>query len=512
MNFKKILLLTAFFAAGSPVFAQYATDALRFSQFQPGASARFKAMGSAQTAVGGDIGSLSSNPAGLGLFTKTEFNLSADFSNWQVESQYIGQTTEAQKDRLGIDQIGGVFYNPTARSKGEDLKTGWLSFNYGVSYNKTNNFNTTIDYSGTNPGSSIADYFSDLATFYLAAGNPANNSNALPPNTLEDMAYGNFLIEYDPSGYFPTTSLNNSQRNLVYRTGSQSEVNFGAGANYSNKLYVGASIALASLNYNSDRQFTETGSNRIFAGQQPDFIGGTYDITYNNYQNTTGTGVNGKIGMIYRATDAVRVGLSFATPTWFQVSDSFSESLDTRYTRANGGAIPPYTNRPQIYDTEYTLRTPFKVNGGLSAIISQQGLISADIEYVDYSSVNFKSNDQITDQNTNEDIRDRYKAAVNLRLGGEYKINNMMLRGGYNRAGSPFRNLDIATDILSAGIGFRGEIIYVDLAYQNATVSTTNTPYIISPEYPDYQVTGAGESATLKNTSNNVFLTIGARF
>lgn len=512
MNFKKILLLTAFFAAGTPVFAQYATDALRFSQFQQGASARFKAMGSAQTAVGGDIGSLGSNPAGLGLFTKTEFNFSADFSNSQVESQYIGQNTSAQKDRLGIDQIGGVFYNPTARTKGSDLKTGWLSFNYGVSYNKTNNFNTTIDYSGTNPGSSIADYFSDLATFYLSSGDPASNNNALPANTLERMAYNNFLIEYDPSGYFPTTSLNSSQRNLVYRTGSQSEVNFGAGANYSNKLYLGASIALASVNYNADRQFTEAGNNRTYIGQQADFIGGTYDITYNNNQNTSGTGVNGKLGMIYRATEDVRVGVSFITPTWFQISDTFSESLDTRFTRANGGAIAPYTNNPQIYDTDYTLRTPFKVNGGLSAIVNKQALLSADIEYVDYSSVNFKSNDQIADQNTNNDIRDRYKAAVNLRVGGEYKINNMMLRAGYNRAGNPFKNLEVTTDILSAGIGFRSDIIYVDLAYQNATLNTTNSPYVISPQYPDFQVTGTGETATLKNTSNNVFLTVGARF
>ena len=512
MNFKKIILLTAIIAAGGQTFAQYASDALLFSQYQHGASARFKAMGSAQTAVGGDIGSLASNPAGLGLFTKSEFNLSADFSNRQVESQYLGEGINAQKDRLGIDQIGGVFYNPTSRSKGNDLKTGWLSFNYGVSYNKTNNFNTTIDYRGTNPNSSIADYFSDLASFFLAEGDPTSNSNALPANTLESMAYNNFLIEYDPSGYFPTTSLNNSQQNLVYRTGSQSEVNFGAGANYSNKLYLGGSIAIASVNYVADRQFIEEGNNRTFIGQSTDFIGGTYNLSYNNNQVTTGTGLNAKIGMIYRATDAVRVGLSFISPTWFQISDSFSEYLDTRYTRANGSAIPPYTNNPQIYDTDYTLRTPFRVNGGVSAIINKQGLLSADVEYVDYSSVNFKSGDRITDQKTNADIRDSYKAAVNLRVGGEYKIENMMLRAGYNRSGSPFKNLEVATDVLSAGIGFRSNLLYIDLTYQNATINSTSTPYIISSDYADFDVTGAGETATLKNTSNNVFLTIGARF
>jgi long-subunit fatty acid transport protein len=475
MNLKKILLLAACFAAGSPVFAQYASDAVRFSQYQQGASARFKAMGGAQTAVGGDIGSLASNPAGLGLFTKSEFNFSADFSNWQVESRYIGQDIDAKKDRLGIDQIGGVIYNPTLRAKGDDLKTGWLSVNYGVSYNKTNNFNNTIDYSGTNPNSSIADYFSDLASFYLAQGDPANNSNALPANSLESMAYKNFLIEFDPDGYFPTTSLDNNQRNLVYRTGSQSEVNFGAGANYSNKLYVGGSFAITSLNYNADRQFTEDGSNRTYVGQPVDFVGGSYEITYKNDQVTTGTGFNGKIGMIYRATDAVRVGLSFISPTWIKVSDSFSESLDTRYTKATGGAIPPYTNSPQIYDTDYTLRTPYRVNGGLSAIISQQGLLSADVEYVDYSSINFSIGDRIAEQNTNDDIRDRYQAAVNFRLGGEYKVNNLMLRAGYNRTGSPFKDIEISSDILSGGIGFRSSLLYVDLTYQNATFNTTSS-------------------------------------
>lgn len=504
MNFRNLLVLTAFIAAGSPAFAQYASDALLFSQYQQGASSRFKAMGSAQTAVGGDIGSLSSNPAGLGLFTKSEFNLSADFLNRQVEAQYIGQSATAQKDRLGIDQVGAVVYNPTSRTRGNDLKTGWLSINYGASYNKTNNFNSTIDYAATNPSSSIADFLADEATILSVNG-----------SALAEMAYNNFLIELDGvgnTGYFPTTSLNNDQRNLVYRTGSQSEVNFGLGANYSNKLYVGASIAIASVDYNSDRQFVEQGNNQTFQGQDPDFAGGTYDLTYNSNQITSGSGFNAKIGMIYRATDAVRVGLSFMSPTWYQITDSYAESLDTRYTRANGSPIEPYINQPEIFDFDYTLRTPFKVNGGISAIVNGQGLLSADVEYVDYSSVNFDSNDRITNQNTNNDIRDNYKAAVNLRVGGEYKVSNIMLRAGYNRIGNPYQNVEVSTDILSGGIGFRTNLLYLDLTYQNATFNGTSTPYVISPDYADYGTTGAGEVASLKNKSNNVFLTIGARF
>jgi long-subunit fatty acid transport protein len=208
--------------------------------------------------------------------------------------------------------------------------------------------------------------------------------------------------------------------------------------------------------------------------------------------------VNGKVGMIYRATDDVRVGFSFSTPTWYQISDSFSEALDTRYKRANGTTIEPYTNTPAIYDTDYTLRTPYRVNGGLSAIVNKQGLLTADVEYVDYSSVNFRTDDRVAEQNTNDNIRDNYKAAVNLRVGGEYKINNLMLRAGYNRMGSPFQNRDVASDILSAGIGLRSSIIYVDLTYQNASVNTTNTPYVISKDYADYGATGAGRNSYYK--------------
>ena len=501
MNFIKILSLTALFAAGSPAFAQYANDALRFSQFQQGASARFRAMGGAQTAVGGDIGSLSSNPAGLGLFTRSEFNLSADFSNRQVESQYLGRFTGAQKDRLGIDQIGAVFYNPISRAKGSDLKSGWLSFNYGGSFNKTNNFNTTIEYSGVNPTSSIADFFAGEAKRFTVEG-----------SALAGMAFDSFLIEDGPSGYFATTSVNNNQQNLVYRTGSQSEVNFGGGANYSNKLYLGASIAFSSLNYNADGNFIEAGNNRRFPGQNADFVGGKYDLSYRTNQITKGSGFNAKVGMIYRATESVRIGLSFISPTWMQVDDNFSEVLDTRYTRANGSAIEPYLNSPEFFDLSYTLRTPYKLNGGLSAIINKQGLLTADVEYVDYSSINFKSDERDTDQITKGEIRDNYKSALNLRVGAEYKIENVMIRGGYNRTGSPYQDLDFTTDILSAGIGLRSNLIYVDLTYQNAIFNSNNTPYTISSSYSNFRFTGAGETAKLKNTNSNVFLTIGTRF
>ena len=71
MRYTYLVLLIAGLAINKETYAQnYAVDALRFSQYEFGSSARLKALGNAQTAVGGDISSIGGNPAGLGLFNR----------------------------------------------------------------------------------------------------------------------------------------------------------------------------------------------------------------------------------------------------------------------------------------------------------------------------------------------------------------------------------------------------------------------------------------------------------
>ncbi|RZJ64963.1 MAG: hypothetical protein EOO45_17425, partial [Flavobacterium sp.] len=75
---------------GSAYAQSYAPDAFRFSQTNYGSSSRFKGMAGAQIGVGGDIGSINANPAGLGLFTKSEFNITPEFNSVSNESSYLG--------------------------------------------------------------------------------------------------------------------------------------------------------------------------------------------------------------------------------------------------------------------------------------------------------------------------------------------------------------------------------------------------------------------------------------
>ncbi len=491
--------------ASNSLYAQYTSDVLRFSQPELGATARFRGLGGAQTALGGDISSLSGNPAGLGFFTKSEFTFTPEFNNAKVGSEYLGNNLSDKKSKAGINQVGVVFYSPINKPKGSDLDNGWVSLNFGIGYNKTNNFNSTITYAGRNTKSSMADYFANLAG--------TTPTGSLASGSLEKMAYDNYLIEYDPAGYFPTTALNNNQQNSIIRSGSQSEVNIGMAGNYGNKLYLGLSLGLTNINYTSDLAYTETGSNLTYAGQPTDFVNGTYRLNYNSIQQTKGNGINAKIGLIYKPVNEFRLGLSFITPTWYSLTDNYSENLNTAYKRANGTTIPEYTNPLSTYNSEYNLRSPYRVNGGAAYIFGNSGLITADVEYVDYSSIHFSSAYASEETNTNRDIAALYKGNFNYRAGVELKVvNNFMVRGGYSYSGSPYKNLDFTTQAYSGGLGYRFDNYYLDVTYRHTKWDSTNSPYTISSDYPDYSFTGAGPTANLKNSVDNVFLTFGVRF
>lgn len=505
MKLKNFFFLIAFLLSSPSLFAQYAEDALRFSQTEPGTTARFRAMGNVQTAIGGDLSSLAINPAGLGLFTGSEIGLTADFTNTNLNSQYLGQPTSAGINKLGLTQAGGVWHNSIRKPQGSDLNKGLLNFNFGISYNRTNNFNATTDYQGVNPNSSFADYLSDISF-----GAPANLSG------LQGMAYDNYLISYDGvSAYYPTTNLNNEfgQRNTVYRTGSTSEVNFGFGANVGNTFFFGASLGLTSVNYTADRQFIETGDIRSDVGLPDDYSGAAYNLAYRSYQNTTGSGVNLKLGFIYRPANSIRIGISYVSPSWYSISDSYSEGLNTHYTQVNGSAFSNI-NDDVIYDFNYNLSTASHVNGGLAIFLGNRGLISGDVEYVDYSSIKFKSpDDREAEQNTTSDIRNNYTSAVNFKVGGELKVtDNLSLRAGFNSKGNPYKDANYSNSSVSAGLGYRVNNFYIDAAYVNSTTKYSERPYAISETYPDFDVTGSGEIADIKNNRSGVLLTIGTRF
>jgi hypothetical protein len=500
------MLFLATTAGTGTLYAQYAQDALRFSQTNYGSSSRFKGLGNAQIGLGGDISSLGGNPAGLGMFTRSEFSITPEFNNTSANSNYFGENMKGSKDQVNLNQVGVVWYSPIVKRPGADLNKGALSVVWGLGYNRNNDFSATYSYAGQNPTSSIADYFSVIANGVA--------SNALPVGSLQAMAYDNRLIDTkagSPLVYQPATDLNNFQQSKETREGSTSELNISAAVNISNSLYLGASIGLVNVRYDMSSEFLESGKN-ISSDAGNDQAGADYLLSYRQNQSTDGSGINGRLGLIFKPVSALRIGATFQSPTWMHIQDNSSEVLDTRYTLS--GAVNTFTNDPSNYPIEYNLRTPYKGSLGASIVIGHNALITGDVDYIDYSTMKFSTSsnygnyDEINQNNA--DVKEIYTNTINYRVGAEYKIGQLALRAGYGINGSPYKNDptdNFQMKYYSGGLGYRFNNYYVDLAYQRMETNATSSAYTLPENY------GATEpEATFKVAKNNAYLTLGVRF
>lgn len=512
MNNKKLATFCLFLCTAVASRGQNLDESLLFSQYEQGATARFKAMGNAQTALGGDISNIAGNPAGLGFFSNSDISLSLDYFGDKNKATYFGSQTESTRDRFGLNQLGIVFNMPSMRARGANLDQGWLNFNIGISYNKTNSFISNLNYSGQNNESTIADYMADPRT-----------------GVAHDFGWDAGLVDIGADNlYFPMGVPNNTQRSFTQTKGSQSETNLSFGANYSNKLYLGASVAFSSIDQRSYRRFEEDGylyaaeDNVVDAGSRflnpqqgsndPRFYNELLNSDYyydDDFEgHTRGAGVNVKLGLIYRPTDIIRIGLSATTPTWYNMSTDYSDYYGiTNFHPETGAEISWYEYEPEYNSYDYNLRTPYRVNGGISAVFSK-GLISADVEFINYKSMKITTDIADLDMSYAEDIKNTYKGAVNLKVGGEYVVTpQFMVRAGYNHTGNPYENIDYKAQSITGGIGFRFGNYYVDATYQNWRQEYDTTPYALAD---DYYV--SSPIASVKNTRNNVFLTLGAKF
>src|SRR5690606_28992850 len=128
------LLLPSLLLPGLGVSAhgQAVGNGLRFSQETNGATGRFTGVGNAKRALGGDISSITGNPAGLGFFGQSDISVTLNYNNAANKGSYFGNSISKNKGKFGIDHAGVVFHFP----KNEGYH-GWQNFNVGISYENT---------------------------------------------------------------------------------------------------------------------------------------------------------------------------------------------------------------------------------------------------------------------------------------------------------------------------------------------------------------------------------------
>ena len=202
-------------------------------------------------------------------------------------------------------------------------------------------------------------------------------------------------------------------------------------------------------------------------------------------------GVNVKLGLIYKITRKFRFGAAVHSPSWNFLKDEFGTILDYTLTSLNTGApvTESFSAVSPLSQFDCRMKSPWRILGGISHLFKTGdllGFISGEVEYIDYGKSNFdltiNSNnpfDQFIEEDLNDEISVLLTSAINLRLGGEVAYKKYRFHLGAALLGSPYQNSDTYdfNPQYNAGIGYRGDIRYFDLAVTLGSRDTRYSPY-----------------------------------
>jgi hypothetical protein len=493
------------------------TDALRYGVENLNGTARFRAMGGAFGAIGGDMSAININPAGSSIFNYNQATISLTSFNKNNTANYFGTSNTTQENTLDINQLGAVFvFNDNGS------KSGWKKFAIGLNYENANNFDDFIVSKGINPYNSMDKYFLQYANAnqpYWAGASQGylNSINYEDVGFIDQQAllgYQSYMIDPIPLVTDPTNYDNpniDSYSSLVPAGGNyyhkktietkgyngKFTANF-SGA-YNDKLYVGVNMNFHFTDYVRMSSLYESNSNPLNPTRRT-----VEAARFDNELYTYGSGFSMNLGAIYKATNNIRVGLAYETPTWYRLNDELTQSVSTATTDGTTN-FTNYVNPGvvNVYPT-YKIQTPSKLTASTTVLFGKKGLLSIDYISKNYAKTEFKPNNEIIYSSLNTQIKNELQDNYELRVGGEYKIEKWSLRGGYRFEQSPYK-VDLAFGDLfsySGGIGYNFGESKLDISYTNEHRARTEA----------LLTSGLNDPARIKNYNNNVTLTYVVNF
>ena len=436
---KKILLILLLAYSLSPI--AYSQDVQRFAERGTIGSARYVGMGGAMTAIGGDPSAAMVNPAGLGLYRRSEISVSIDETI--DNTQQVGSNDTYQRTRFAAPQISAIW------AWGNSQKQRGLVYNnFMFSLNRLANFNRDIVVKGAGMGMvpTICNITNDeggVSEEFLV-NKPWDNVEIGWLSILGKEAY---LIAPDgknrwkPAVDFTDGSLSISE------TGTSDQYTLSWAGNISNQWYIGIGLNIPTINYTKHTSLREENKQNSSSAELKSMF------------HVSGVGVSGSFGLIYRPIQALRIGASLQTPTILSLS---RQSTGDMYSTIAGQKYEVLTPESGVMDIDIAspLRTSVSVAGQMGKI----GLIAVQYDYAH--------------SNEMEDIH-------TLRMGAEAQMTRgLFLNAGYVYESSFMKedpkwllgyneirtDMDYrytaATQYASAGIGYRSDVVVAQLAYQ----------------------------------------------
>ena len=476
---KKILAMAVIALATVPAAAQETYENAKISWSDLNGTARYVGMGGAMDALGADISTIGTNPAGIGLFRKSSASLSAGMVSQQDAENFAGGHTT----NISFDQIGIVY-------AGRNSSSGFL--NFAFNYHKSRNFNYILSATDrlSNASQNKQSYLKikdDLV--YEDKFNPNSNEVYIQGNQL-DVLYAENLLWGGNDGwsYCDADAYRMDRRHWGY----VGDYDFNISGNINNRVYLGLTVGVHDVHYKHLSEYVET-----YNYMRP--------VQVRDERRITGTGADLKAGIIFRPVEysPFRIGLAVTTPTWYDLTTSNNTYLVCLDHAASTG---------DEYD--FKLYTPWKFNLSMGTTVGDYLALGASYEYTDYGSLDtrYKTDVQYdywyddynsrskSDDDMNRHTSENLKGVSTLKLGAEfkaapevavrfgynyvspiykkdaYKDGTLPCEGSYYSSATDYTNWD-ATHRITCGLGIQIDNVNLSAAYQYSAQNGYFAPF-----------------------------------
>lgn len=435
---KRLLLILSFAFCLS--LLAYSQDVQRLAERDIMGTARYVGMGGAMTAIGGDPSAVLDNPAGLGLYRRSEVALTIDETiDYTLHSTPSTlHPTPYTRSRFTLPHCSAVF------SWGKPNKhQGMIFNNLMFSFNRLTNFNRDIVVKGQGLGmaETMCVLTNGLAEEYLQ-DKPWNDNEI---GWLSILGYEAYMINpLDDNQWEPAVHLTEGALS-VSESGEVDQFTLSWASNISNQWYIGLGLNFPTLSYTKRTSHYETDRSN--------------SAELKSLYHLSGFGVTGSIGVIYRPLQALRIGASFQTPTVMTLSLQTEGDIYTTIAGQKYELLTPSSSR-----NSRNILSPLRTSVSVATQIGKQGMIALQYDYAHSSEM--------------EDVH-------TLRLGAEaqayrglfvnagYVYESSFMKEdpvwmlGYNeiRTDMDYRYTD-ASQYASAGIGYRSDVVVAQVAYQ----------------------------------------------
>ena len=533
---KKLFFAALALAVVLPAAAQDTYESGRLLGGDLNGTARYVGMGGAMEALGADLSTTGSNPAGIGLFRHSTMSAGFGLVSQADAHEFDGRSTT----NMSFDQAGFVY----------SMRMDKRSFlNLAFNYHKSRNFNQILsvaDHAIHEAALNLLTSEKDWQGYYslgmrddklIGYQSPTSSHQALNFSQL-DWLNANVLADEEEPGDLVLYGMAADSYNFDRASrGWINNFDFTLSGNANDRVYWGFTVSFADVNYKGYSEYAE--ALRYSSGERGGGVG------YGDMRTIKGTGVDIKAGVIARPLEysPFRIGLYVHTPTWYDLT---SENVTALINDSDLGCNfdGTYVDAGDI-DNSYKFRyyTPWKFGLSLGHTIGSNLAIGATYEFSDYGASQNRVKDGVDDYGYEESYQDSqmkrntedvFKGVSTLKVGLEFKpMPEVALRAGYNyispaynKSGMRDMTLDSygvtyastadyvnwdSTNRFTCGLGCKIGSLNLDVAYQYS--ATDGDFYPMQPNiFKSADVKGEVTPVSVSNKRHQVLFTLGYTF